>query len=100
MATDTNMVEVYPLEDPQTMVPLHTIGIRHGPHAGRCSTWKCSRPTARADGAWEFFAAAPLPVTGGVGSPINPLAIKWQRRPGDGLAQHERITQITPTTAR
>ncbi|MBO0831308.1 MAG: cyclase family protein [Actinobacteria bacterium] len=31
----------------------------------------------QADGRYEFFfAAAPLPVTGGVGSPLNPLAIK------------------------
>ena len=30
-----------------------------------------------ADGVWEFFfTAAPLKVTGGVGSPLNPLAIK------------------------
>lgn len=30
-----------------------------------------------ADGSWEFFLCAPpLKVTGGVGSPINPLAIK------------------------
>jgi hypothetical protein len=30
-----------------------------------------------ADGVWEsFFTAPPLPVAGGVGSPINPIAIK------------------------
>ena len=29
------------------------------------------------DGVWEFFfCAPPLPVTGGVGSPLNPIAIK------------------------
>jgi hypothetical protein len=29
------------------------------------------------DGVYEFlFAAPPLPITGAVGSPINPLAIK------------------------
>ena len=29
------------------------------------------------DGVWDFFfCAPPLPVTGGVGSPINPIAIK------------------------
>jgi len=29
------------------------------------------------DGEWAFlFAAPPLPITGAVGSPINPLAIK------------------------
>jgi hypothetical protein len=26
---------------------------------------------------WEFFlAAAPLPVTGAVGAPVNPIAVK------------------------
>jgi len=30
-----------------------------------------------ADGAYEFFlAAAPLSITGAVGSPVNPLAMK------------------------
>jgi hypothetical protein len=30
-----------------------------------------------ADGVWEcFFSAPPLKVTGGVGSPLNPLAVK------------------------
>jgi len=30
-----------------------------------------------ADGVWEFlFIAPPLRITGGVGSPLNPLAIK------------------------
>ena len=29
------------------------------------------------DGVWEFlFTAPPLKVTGGVGSPLNPLAVK------------------------
>ena len=30
-----------------------------------------------ADGVYEFFlVAAPLPVTGAVGAPVNPLAVK------------------------
>ena len=30
-----------------------------------------------ADGSWQFlFSAPPLKVAGGVGSPLNPLAIK------------------------
>jgi hypothetical protein len=29
------------------------------------------------DGTYEFFfCAPPLPITGGVGSPLNPIAIK------------------------
>jgi hypothetical protein len=29
------------------------------------------------DGQWDFFlTAAPLPVTGAVGAPVNPIAVK------------------------
>jgi kynurenine formamidase len=78
VATDTNMVEVYPLEDPATMLPLHTIGIRDmGLTLGEMFDLEALAADSANDGVWEcFFAAAPLPVTGGVGSPINPLAIK------------------------
>jgi kynurenine formamidase len=78
VATDTNMVEVYPLEDPQTMLPLHTVGIRDmGLTLGEMFDLEALAADCDADGVWEcFFTAAPLPVTGGVGSPINPLAIK------------------------
>jgi len=78
VATDTNMVEVYPLEDPATMLPLHTVGIRDmGLTLGEMFDLEALAADSAVDGVWEcFFAAAPLPVAGGVGSPINPLAIK------------------------
>jgi kynurenine formamidase len=78
VATDTNMVEVYPLEDPAVMLPLHTVGIRDmGLTLGEMFDLEALAADCAADGVWEcFFTAAPLPVTGGVGSPINPLAIK------------------------
>jgi kynurenine formamidase len=78
VASDTNMVEVYPLEDPDTMVPVHTIGIRDmGLTLGEMFDLEALAADCAADGVWEcFFVAAPLPVTGGVGSPVNPLAIK------------------------
>jgi kynurenine formamidase len=78
VATDTNMVEVYPLEDPATMLPVHTIGIRDmGLTLGEMFDLEALAADCAADGTWQFFfVAAPLPVTGGVGSPINPLAIK------------------------
>jgi kynurenine formamidase len=78
VATDTNMVEVYPLEDPQTMLPLHTVAIRDmGLTLGEMFDLEALAADCDGDGVWEcFFTAAPLPVTGGVGSPINPLAIK------------------------
>jgi kynurenine formamidase len=78
VATDTNMVEVYPLEDPATMLPVHTVGIRDmGLTLGEMFDLEALAADCAADGVWDFFfVAAPLPVTGGVGSPINPLAIK------------------------
>jgi kynurenine formamidase len=78
VATDTNMVEVYPLEDPATMLPVHTVGIRDmGLTLGEMFDLEALAADCAADGVWAFFfVAAPLPVTGGVGSPINPLAIK------------------------
>ena len=45
--------------------------------SARCSTSTRWPTTAPRDGVWEFlFSAPPLRVTGGVGSPLNPLAIK------------------------
>jgi hypothetical protein len=72
------MVEVYPLEDPAVMLPLHTVAIRDmGLTLGEMFDLEALAADCAADGVWEcFFTAAPLPVTGGVGSPINPLAIK------------------------
>ena len=36
-----------------------------------------SRTTARPTAVYDFFlAAAPLPVTGAVGAPVNPIAVK------------------------
>jgi len=78
VATDTNMVEVYPLEDPAVMLPLHTLCIRDmGLTLGEMFDLEALAADSAADGVWEcFFTAPPLPVAGGVGSPINPSAIK------------------------
>jgi kynurenine formamidase len=78
VATDTWGMEVRPNEISDSFQPLHqvflvnmglTIGeiFRLDELAGDCAD----------DGVYEFFfAAPPLPITGAVGSPINPLAIK------------------------
>jgi kynurenine formamidase len=78
VATDTNMVEVYPLEDPAVMLPVHTVCIRDmGLTLGEMFDLEALAADSAADGVWEcFVTAAPLPVTGGVGSPVNPIAIK------------------------
>ncbi|MFV2175866.1 hypothetical protein ACFHW2_17830 [Actinomadura sp. LOL_016] len=55
------------------MIPLVNAGVYIG------EMWDLDAPAAdcAADGRYDFFlTAAPLTITGAVGSPINPLAIK------------------------
>jgi kynurenine formamidase len=77
VATDTWGVEVRPNEI-DLFQPLHVVALVHmgipfgeiwdlGPIGADCA----------ADGVYEFMlVAAPLPITGAVGSPLNALAIK------------------------
>jgi kynurenine formamidase len=78
VATDTNMVEVWPPEDPAVLFPLHALCIRDmGLTLGEMFDLEALASDCAADGVWEFlFTAPPLRVTGGVGSPLNPLAVK------------------------
>lgn len=78
VASDTNMVEVWPPENPAVPFPLHSVCIRDmGLTLGEMFDLDGLATDCAADGEWRFlFTAPPLPVTGGVGSPINPLAVK------------------------
>jgi kynurenine formamidase len=78
VAADTNSVEVIPFEDPKTPLPLHLVCLRDmGLTLGEMFDLDALAEDCAADGVWEFlFAAPPLKITGGVGSPLNPLAIK------------------------
>jgi kynurenine formamidase len=78
VAADTNSVEVIPFEDPKTPLPLHLICLRDmGLTLGEMFDLDALAEDCAADGIWEFlFCAPPLKITGGVGSPVNPLAIK------------------------
>ena len=78
VASDTNAVEVIPFEDPSVPLPLHALCIRDmGLTLGEMFDLDALAADCAADGAWEFlFSAPPLRVTGGVGSPVNPLAVK------------------------
>ena len=78
VATDTWGVEVRPNEWPDAMQPLHQVAL---PHIGLLlgEMWDLDGLAAdcAADGVYEFFLAAqPLPFTGAVGSPVNPVAVK------------------------
>src|SRR5204862_1245084 len=78
VATDTSAVEVIPFEDPSVPLPVHQLCIRDmGLTLGEMFDLDVLADDCVADGVWEFlFSAPPLKVTGGVGSPLNPLAVK------------------------
>ncbi|MGZ6256612.1 MAG: cyclase family protein [Candidatus Limnocylindria bacterium] len=78
VATDTWGLEVLPNQTPDVFQPLHIILIVHmGLLVGEIFDLDALAEDCAADGRYEFFlTAAPLPVTGGVGSPVNPLAVK------------------------
>jgi kynurenine formamidase len=78
VATDTSAVEVIPYEDQGLPLPVHALCIRDmGLTLGEMFALDELAADCAADGVWTFlFTAPPLRVTGGVGSPINPLAVK------------------------
>ena len=78
VATDTFCVEVLPGEIPDCIMPLHMISLRNtGLLLGEIFNLDPLSEACAADGNHAFlFTAPPLPITGAVGSPINPLAIK------------------------
>ncbi|GAA4601787.1 kynurenine formamidase [Actinoplanes octamycinicus] len=78
IATDTWGFEVRPNEFDDAFQPLHQVAI---PHIGLFlgEMWDPDELAAdcAADGVYEFWlTAAPLPITGAVGSPVNPIAVK------------------------
>jgi len=78
VATDTWGVEVIPNETPDCFQPLHMICLRDmGLLFGEIFSLEALAQACAEDGHYAFlFSAPPLPITGAVGSPINPLAIK------------------------
>jgi kynurenine formamidase len=78
VATDTNAVEVIPFEDPSAPLPVHLLCIRDmGLTLGEMFALDELAEDCAADGVAEFLFAAPaLKVAGGVGSPLNPVAVK------------------------
>ena len=78
VACDTWGLEVQPNETPDVFQPLHIILIVHmGLLIGEIFDLEALADDCAGDGRYEFLlTAVPLPITGGVGSPVNPLAIK------------------------
>ena len=75
---DTWGLEVLPNQTADVFQPLHIILIvSHGPADRRDLRPRGPRRGLCGDGVYEFlFTAPPLPITGAVGSPVNPLAVK------------------------
>lgn len=78
VATDTWGIEVLPNETPDVFQPLHIILlVNAGILIGEMFDTEKLADDCAGDGVYEFmFVAPPLTITGAVGSPINPQAIK------------------------
>ena len=78
VATDTWGMEVRPNEIPGSYQPLHQVLIPNmGLTIGEIFFLDDLADDCARDQVYEFFfVAPPLPITGAVGSPVNPLAIK------------------------
>ena len=78
VCSDNWAIEVLPGEDPNATLQCHMVLIRDmGLTLGEILDFEELAADCAADGVYEFFfCAPPLKVTQGVGSPINPLAIK------------------------
>lgn len=78
VATDTWGFEVRPNEFDVAFQPLHQVAIPHiGLFLGEMWDLDALAADCAADGVWDFMlTAAPLPVTGAVGAPVNPIAVK------------------------
>ena len=78
IATDTWGFEVRPNEFEHAFQPLHQVVIPHiGLYIGEMWDTESLAADCAADGRYEFWlTAAPIPVTGAVGAPVNPIAVK------------------------
>jgi kynurenine formamidase len=78
VATDTWGMEVRPNEIAGALHPLHQIFLpQMGLPIGEIFDLEELAADCAGDGVYEFFLVAPpLPITGAVGSPVNPIAIK------------------------
>ncbi|WP_221354344.1 cyclase family protein [Streptomyces beigongshangae] len=78
IATDTWGFEVRPNEFEYAFQPLHQVAIPNiGLLIGEMWDLEALAEDCADDGAYAFWlTAAPLPVTGAVGSPVNPVAVK------------------------
>jgi kynurenine formamidase len=78
VATDTWGAEVLPNETADVFQPFHVVALVHmGLLLGEIFDLEALAADCAEDGQYDFlFVAPPLPMTGAVGSPLNPIALK------------------------
>jgi len=78
IATDTWGAEVRPNEFPDAFQPWHQVVIPHlGLYVGEMFDLDTLAAASAADGNYDcLLVAAPLAVKGGVGAPVNPIAVR------------------------
>jgi kynurenine formamidase len=78
VATDTMVLEVYPCEDPDLYLPVHLLHlVEMGMTQGQNWFLDELADACADDGRYEFLLdATPLPFTNGLGSPVNPVALR------------------------
>jgi kynurenine formamidase len=78
VCADNVAVEVMRQPDDVPLMAFHMVALRDmGMPLGELFVLEDLAAACRADGIYDFFfAAPPLYVPGGVGSPLNPLAIR------------------------
>jgi kynurenine formamidase len=78
VATDTLSLEVVPSEEEQTYLPVHLLHlVEMGLLQGQNFVLDALADDCARDGAYSFLLdATPLPFTAGLGSPVNPVALK------------------------
>jgi len=78
VATDNLTFEVYPCEDPAVVLPVHLLHlVDMGMTQGQNFVLDNLAEDCAEDGTYEFLLeASPQPFVSGLGSPVNPVAIK------------------------
>lgn len=78
VATDNLTFEVYPPQDERIMLPVHYLHlVMMGMTQGQNWMLEDLAADCAADGVYEFLlSASPEPFVGGVGTPVNPVAVK------------------------
>ena len=78
VATDTLVFEVYPSQHEDAYLPVHLLHlVEMGLTQGQNWVLDALADDCAADGRYSFLLdATPLPLTHGLGTPLNPVALK------------------------